>query len=101
MLSRSSATSSDSEGTNKLDVEEDQDWQDAEPDEEPIKFVSLFGKEVFDSVHAMLKHCKAVHHFDMVKVRNELGVSHLARTPYFMMRLMKMLCERSGLPRDD
>ncbi len=71
---RMSTSSGSSENTDKLNLEDDQEWKDAESDEEKIQYVSLFGKETFDSVHAMLKHCKTAHQFDFVKVRDELGV---------------------------
>lgn len=73
MSSGRSCTSS-SENTDKLNLDEDQEWKDTETDEEKVTFVSLFGRETFDSVHSMLKHCKDVHHFDFVKTRNDLGV---------------------------
>lgn len=71
---RSSSSSSENTDKYKLNLDEDQDWKDTETDEENIQVVSLFGLETFDSVHSMLEHCKDVHHFDFVKVRNELGV---------------------------
>lgn len=73
-MSSERTCSSSSENTDKLNLDEDQDWKDTETDEEQVKVVSLFGLETFDSVHSMLKHCKDVHHFDFVKVRNDLGV---------------------------
>ena len=73
-MSLERSSSSSSENTDKLNLDEDRDWKDTETDEENIQVVSLFGLETFDSVHSMLEHCKGVHHFDFVKVRNELGV---------------------------
>lgn len=79
MLSnRSSATFSSSESSlsdlEKLNLEEDRDWKDVQSDKEDIKVVSLFGKETFDTVQSMLKHCKDVHHIDIAEVRKELGM---------------------------
>lgn len=73
-MSSERSCSISSENTDKLNLEEDQEWKDTETDEEKVKVVNLFGPETFDSVHSMLKHCKDVHHFDFVKVRNDLGV---------------------------
>lgn len=74
IMSSERSSSSNSETTDKLNLDEDQVWKDTETDEEKVKVVSLFGPETFDGVHSMLKHCKDVHHFDLVKVRNDLGV---------------------------
>lgn len=73
MTMSSETCTSGSEKTDKLNLDEDQEWKDTETDEEKLTVVSLFGPETFDGVHAMLKHCKDVHRFDFVKVRNDLG----------------------------
>lgn len=71
---RLSPTSSVSDQSDELNLDDDEEWRDAEPDEEIVHFVSLFGEETFDSIHSMLKHCKTVHNFDLVKLRDDLGV---------------------------
>lgn len=67
-------TSSVSDESEKLNLDDDDEWKDAESDGEKVLFVSLFGEETFDSIHSMLKHCKTVHKFDLVKMRDDLGV---------------------------
>ena len=70
----SPATSSSSENDDILNLEDDEGWEDVEPDVEKVKIVSLFGDEEFDDVQTMLQHCKDDHHFDLTKIREELGV---------------------------
>lgn len=70
----SSGTSSSSESSEILDLEDDEGWEDTELDEEKSKAISLFGEDAFDDVRSMLQHCKDNHQFDLVKVRNEFGV---------------------------
>lgn len=71
---RLSPSSSVSDQSDELNLDDDEEWKDAESDEEKVHFVSLFGDETFDSIHSMLKHCKAVHKFDLVKLQDDLGV---------------------------
>ena len=66
--------SSNSGNTDKINLEEDQNWKDVVSDKEDIKVISLFGEETFDTVQSMLKHCKEVHHFDILEVRNKYGL---------------------------
>ena len=68
------ASLSGSESGDILNLEDDEGWEDVEPDVEKIKIVSLFGEDEFNDVQTMLQHCKDEHHFDLVKVRKELGV---------------------------
>ena len=70
----SSSSSSGSESIHELDLEEDNEWEDAEGDEENINVVCLFGEKTFSNVNAMLEHCRYVHDCDIVRVRKELGV---------------------------
>ena len=46
------------------DASDEADWLDVEPDEEIVKYVSLFGPETFDSLEEFLRHCKEHHSFD-------------------------------------
>lgn len=71
---RVSPTSSVSDQSDELNLDDDEEWRDAESDEEKVHFMSLFGEETFDSIHSMLKHCKTVHNFDLVKLRDDFGV---------------------------
>lgn len=68
------AASSDSEGSDILNSEHHEGWDDAEPDEEEIRIMSLFGDGVFPDARSMLRHCKDMHAFDFLKIRHELGV---------------------------
>ena len=70
----SPATSSSSEDDDILNLEDDEGWEDVEPDLENVKIVSLFDDDEFDDVQIMLQHCKDEYHFDLVKIRKELGV---------------------------
>ena len=56
-MSSERSCSISSENTDKLNLDEDQEWKDTETDEEKVKVVNLFGPETFDSVQSMLKHC--------------------------------------------
>ncbi len=67
-------TSSSSESSDILNLEDDEGWEDVEPDVEKVKIVSLFGKDEFDDVQTMLQRCKDSHQFDFIKIRKELGV---------------------------
>ena len=57
-----------------LNLEDDEGWGDIEPDVENVRVVSLFENETFPDIHSMLRHCRTRHNFDLVKLRNELGV---------------------------
>ena len=70
----STGASSDSEDSDLLNLENDEEWEDAEPDEEETRIMSLIGDDVFPDVHSMLRHCRDVYAFDFLKIRNELGV---------------------------
>lgn len=70
----SSPSSNGSESIHELDLEEDNEWEDAEVDEEKINVVCLFGEKSFGNINAMLEHCRYVHDCDIVQVRKELGV---------------------------
>jgi hypothetical protein len=48
------------------------EWQDMEPDVEENEFTSLFDKEKFKDVNAMLQYCKDKYHFDFVLVQSKL-----------------------------
>lgn len=48
------------------------DWQDVEPDEEQITYVSPFGSETFTSLEALLEHCKTTKNFDLLATAKRL-----------------------------
>ncbi|KAL2069731.1 hypothetical protein VTL71DRAFT_14410 [Oculimacula yallundae] len=68
------ASSGSSENSDLLDLKNEEGWEDAEPDQEDIHFISLLDDEVFTDIHTMLNHCKAKHNFDFLKVRWKLGL---------------------------
>lgn len=80
----SHSASSDSEDSDILNLENDEGWEDAEPDEDDTRVVSLIGDSVFLDVHSMLRHCKDVHALDFLQIRNELGV-YVFSTPDAVM----------------
>ena len=71
--SLSSSTSSDDESERPLDLTADDGWEDAEPDQESLEFVSLVDDEVFGSIEEMLRHCKQERGFDLVEIATRLG----------------------------
>jgi len=66
-----SSTSSDLQ--EPVDLNADEEWQDAEPDQENLEFVSLFDDAVFPSFEVMLDHCKTNFDFDIQRVVKGLG----------------------------
>lgn len=80
----SDSASSDSEDSDILNLENDEGWEDAEPDEDETVVVSLIGDGVFPNVRSMLRHCKDVHSLDFLQIRNELGVYVFSAPGAFM-----------------
>ena len=66
--------SSSSEASDVLDLEGDEGWEDIEPDVEKVRVVSLFGEDEFPDVYSMLRHCRAAYDFDLLDVRDKLGL---------------------------
>lgn len=69
----SDAFSSSSDDERPLNLQADEEWQDAEPDEEDIVFQSLFDDEIFNSLDSMLALCKQQYKFDLKAVIRDLG----------------------------
>ncbi|TVY50517.1 Ribosomal protein arginine N-methyltransferase rmt3 [Lachnellula cervina] len=67
-------SSGSSEASDILDLKDDEGWEDAEPDEEEMQFISLLDDEVFTDIMSMLNHCKDKHNFDFLQVRQRLGL---------------------------
>lgn len=67
-------SSGSSENSDILDLKDDEGWEDAEPDVEETKFVSLLDGEVFTDIYSMLGHCKDKHNFDFLKLRQKLAL---------------------------
>ena len=73
-IDMSSKSSSASDNEDQIPFDGDDQWEDLEPDQEDINVISLFSEENFPDVNSMLQHCKDRHDFDLVKIRNQLGV---------------------------
>lgn len=67
-------SSGSSENSDILDLKDDEGWEDAEPDVEENKFISLLDGEVFADIHSMLKHCKEKSDFDFLEIRQRLAL---------------------------
>jgi protein arginine N-methyltransferase 3 len=70
MVPQKAAGSSSSE-TSELHDEEG--WEDAEPDNEDLSFVSFFDEKVFPDAISMLDYCKESYHFDFISIQKEHG----------------------------
>lgn len=64
------ASSSSSETS---DLREDEGWEDAEPDNEELSFVSFFDDAVFQDAISMLEYTKEKYQFDFVSTQKEHG----------------------------
>ncbi|KFY26342.1 hypothetical protein V493_04156 [Pseudogymnoascus sp. VKM F-4281 (FW-2241)] len=60
--------------TSDIDLNEDEGWEDAEPQEEQDQIVSLFDDKVFTDVPSMLLYCKEKFGFDFLEVRNKFSL---------------------------
>ena len=69
-----SDSSSNTEIEGLVDLEEDRQWEDVEPDDEPVSVTSLFDEAKFPDVHSMLQYCKEKYDFDLVQIGKHLGV---------------------------
>ncbi len=67
----SSSASADSD---PLDIQDDEGWEDAEPENEDQEVKGLFNDETFPNIRLMLEDCKDKHGFDLEKTTKELGV---------------------------
>ena len=70
----SSDSSSNPEIEGLVDLEEDRQWKDIEPDDEPIRVTSLLDDAEFPDVVSMLQYCKDKYDFDLVQIGKHLGV---------------------------
>jgi len=68
-----SLSSTSSAPQDAVDLNADEEWQDAEPDQENLEFVSLLDDEVFPTLKAMLAHLKNEYKFDLQMVVMQLG----------------------------
>lgn len=84
--------SSDSEA-DILNLQDDEGWEDAEPDELSDTVVSFFGQETFPDIHAMIRHCKEKHGFDFIDIRQKLNLDF-----YGSIKLVNYIraCARDG-----
>lgn len=70
---RPPSPSTDSEASDILDLQDDEGWEDAEPEEEQLRVVSLFDAEIFPNILSMLEYCKAKYNFDFLKIRDQVA----------------------------
>ncbi|PBP16703.1 arginine methyltransferase [Diplocarpon rosae] len=68
------SSSASSETSDILDPQNEEGWEDVEPDQETLQFISLLDDEVFTDIHTMLKHCKEKHNFDFLDLIQSLGL---------------------------
>jgi hypothetical protein len=66
--------SSGSEAADILDFKDDEGWDDAEPEDEQEKIISLLDDEVFPDVASMLAHCKSKYNFDLIHIKNKFAL---------------------------
>lgn len=72
MVPQQAAGSSSSESETS-DLREEEGWEDAEPDNEELSFVSLFDDKTFPDAMSMLKYTKEKYQFDFVSIQKEHG----------------------------
>ena len=63
---------SDSSASDPLEIVNEDDWEDVEPANEKVSFVSLFDDSVFDDVNELLTYDQKNYHFDFRRSRREL-----------------------------
>lgn len=66
-------------------------WEDAEPDVEEIRVVSLFDDQVFPDVKQMIEDCKKRYNFDFTGIQKKLGVY----SSLFLSECSVLLCSCS------
>jgi type I protein arginine methyltransferase len=57
-----------------LDTANDAGWEDIEPEDDSQPVVGLFSTDTYPDVRSLLRESKDRHNFDLVKVKQELGV---------------------------
>lgn len=78
MAPQQAASSSSSETS---DLREEEGWEDAEPDNEEVFFVSFFDEETFPDAISMVNYCKERHHFDFISIQKEHGLYIVLSSP--------------------
>lgn len=68
------ASSNSSQVADILNLTDDEGWEDAEPEEERTRIVSLLDNEVFPDVGSMLAHCKKRHSFDFLQIKSKFSL---------------------------
>lgn len=56
------------------DTREEEGWEDAEPDQESLQFVSLFDDKTFPDAKSMIEYVKEKFGFDFLKLQKDLGM---------------------------
>jgi protein arginine N-methyltransferase 3 len=64
-------SSSSSEASN---LREEEGWEDAEPDQEELQFVSLFDDKTFPDAKSMIDYCKESYQFDLISIIKQHGL---------------------------
>ena len=62
-----------SSGPDRLNVNDDGGWEDVEPDNEALTFVSLFNDTTFSDINEMLQYCQTRYDFDLAKSRRDMS----------------------------
>ncbi|KAI9746160.1 MAG: hypothetical protein M1818_000841 [Claussenomyces sp. TS43310] len=65
----SPSPSTESDTSDFLRLDADDGWEDAEPEEEQLRIVSLIDEAIFPDVLSMLIHCKKTYDFDFLEIR--------------------------------
>ena len=65
--------SSSSDEGDILDLDNDEDWEDQEPDVERIEVLCLGCPQTFTDARSMLLHCRNTHNIDIVNVQKTLS----------------------------
>ncbi|QDS72951.1 hypothetical protein FKW77_008443 [Venturia effusa] len=60
------------------DLRDEEGWEDAEPDNEKLSFVSFFDEKIFPDVISMLDYSKEKYQFDLVSIQKEHGLDFLS-----------------------
>jgi type I protein arginine methyltransferase len=74
MVEEQMSTSSGSDISDVLNLKDDEDWEDVQPEEDQEKIISLLDHEVFPEVTSMLAHCKERYNFDFLKIRDNFAL---------------------------
>lgn len=89
MAPQQAASSSSSETS---DLREEEGWEDAEPDNEELSFVSFFDEKTFPDAISMLEYSKEKYQFDFISIQKEHGpfiVPYHAHNDQHLIRIVR------------